>query len=88
MTFTWKGKAKEGKYGGLEPVRVRLPRRSLLVFTGDARWKQSLHRRPRTSLPGARPPHRSRSARRRCHYAASRQMHGREPCALCNPPWL
>ena len=96
MTFTWKGKAKEGKYGGLEPVRVRLPRRSLLVFTGDARthfnhsidaadidYSELGHRISVTFRATTMPDEWSKW---RCQPDGS--CTASRPCALCNPPWL
>ena len=96
MTFTWKGKAKEGKYGGLEPVRVRLPRRSLLVFTGDARWKFNHSIKPADIKYGAAGQRISLTFRAttmpdewskwRCQPDGSCTT--ASPCALCKPPWL
>ena len=96
MTFTWKGKAKEGKYGGLEPVRVRLPRRSLLVFTGDARthfnhsidaadidYSELGHRISVTFRATTMPDEWSKW---RCQPDGS--CTAASPCALCKPPWL
>ena len=96
MTFTWKGKAKEGKYRGLEPVRVRLPRRSLLVFTGDARthfnhsieagdigYSELGHRISITFRATTMPDEWSKW---RCQPDGS--CTAARPCALCKPPWL
>jgi len=96
MTFTWKGKAKKGRYGDLDPVRVHLPRRSLLVFTDDARhyfdhsidaadiaYSELGHRISITFRATTMPDEWSKW---RCQPGGSCSV--ANPCALCNPPLL
>ena len=97
MTFELKdSERKLARYRNLAPVRVRLPPRSLLVFTGDARWKFNHSIKPADIKYGAAGQRISLTFRAttmpdewskwRCQPDGS--CTASRPCALCTPPWL
>ena len=96
MTFELKESEKLARYRNLAPVRVRLPPRSLLVFTGDARWKFNHSIKPADIKYGAAGQRISLTFRAttmpdewskwRCQPDGS--CTAASPCALCKPPWL
>ena len=97
MTFELKdSERKLARYRNLAPVRVRLPPRSLLVFTGDARWKFNHSIKPADIKYGATGQRILLTFRAttmpdewskwRCQPDGS--CTAASPCALCKPPWL
>ena len=96
MTFELKESEKLARYRNLAPLRVRLPPRSLLIFTGDARWKFNHSIKPADIKYGAAGQRISLTFRAttmpdewskwRCQPDGS--CTASRPCALCKPPWL
>ena len=96
MTFELKESEKLARYRNLAPLRVRLPPRSLLIFTGDARWKFNHSIKPADIKYGAAGQRISLTFRAttmpdewskwRCQPDGS--CTAASPCALCKPPWL
>ena len=96
MTFELKESEKLARYRNLAPVRVRLPPRSLLIFTGDARWKFNHSIKPADIKYGAAGQRISLTFRAttmpdewskwRCQPDGS--CTAASPCALWKPPWL